>query len=47
MNMERNMFEGKNMSKNLYGEEVSTTAYLLNMCPTKNLENIPKEEAWS
>lgn len=45
MNMVRSMLKGKNFSNELWGEEVSTTAYLLNKCPTKKLENVTPEEA--
>lgn len=45
--MVRNMLKGKNLSKDLWGETVSTTAYLLNMRPKKKLENVIPEEAWS
>jgi transposase InsO family protein len=40
MNMVRTMLKGKNLPKELWGEAVSTAAYLLNRCPTKKLEKI-------
>lgn len=46
-NMLRNMLKGKNFSKELWGETISTTTYFLNRYPTKKLENVPPEEAWS
>lgn len=47
MNMVRTMLKGKNLPKELWGEAVSTAAYLLNRCLTKKLENITPEEVWS
>lgn len=47
MNMVRRMLKGKNLLKEIWEEVVSTTAYLLNRCPTKKLENVTLEEAWS
>lgn len=47
MNMVRNMLKGKNLLKELHGEAVFTTTYLLNRCPTKKLEKVTLEEAWS
>ena len=47
MNMVRTMLKGKNLPKELWGEAVSTAAYLLNRCPTKKLEKITPEEVWS
>src|SRR4051812_15258596 len=41
------MLKGKNLPKELWGETVSTTAYLLNRCLIKKLEKITPEEAWS
>lgn len=46
MNMVKRMLKVKNLSKELWGEAVSTAAYLLNRCPTKKLENVTPEEAW-
>ena len=45
--MVRSMLKGKNMLKELWGEAVSITAYLLNRFATKKLENVTLEEAWS
>lgn len=41
------MLKGKNLSKELWGEAISITAYLLNKCPTKKRESVMLEEAWS
>lgn len=47
MNMVRIILKGKNLPKELWGEVVSTTTYLLNMCPKKKLEKVTLEEARS
>ena len=41
------MLKGKNLSRESWGEMVSTFAYLLNMCPKKKFKKITLEEAWS
>lgn len=40
MDMVRSMMKGKNLPKELWGEEVSTTACLLNRCQIKKLKII-------
>lgn len=45
--MVRSILKEKNLHKELWGEAVLTTAYLLNRYPTKKLEKITPEEAWS
>lgn len=47
MNMVRCMLKCKNLPKFLWGEAVSTVAYILNRSPTKRLDNVTPEEAWS
>jgi hypothetical protein len=46
MNMVRSMLNSKNLSKELWGETMSTTTYVLNICPIKKLEGITPEECW-
>lgn len=45
--MMRCLLKGKNLPHNLWGEVVSTVAYLLNRCPMKALSNCTPEEAWT
>ncbi|XP_058763573.1 uncharacterized protein LOC131637024 [Vicia villosa] len=45
--MVRNMLKRKNFPKELWGEAVSTNAYLLIMCPAKKLGKITLDKAWS
>ena len=40
MNMVRSVLKGKNLPKEFWGEAVSTATYILNKCPTNNLEVI-------
>jgi transposase InsO family protein len=47
MNMVRCMLKGKHLPKELWCEAVSTATYILNRCPTKRLNGITPEEAWS
>ncbi|GAU31071.1 hypothetical protein TSUD_322080 [Trifolium subterraneum] len=47
MNMVRCMLKGKHLPKELWGEAVATTTYILNLCPTKRLNGITPEECWS
>ena len=47
MNMIRSMLKSKDLPKELRGEAVSTSAYLLNRCPTKKLDKVTLEEVWS
>lgn len=45
--MTRCLLKGKNLPQSLWGEAVSTVAYLLNKCPTKALVDYTPEEAWT
>lgn len=45
--MARCMLKEKGMPKSFWGEAVSTVVYLLNRCPTKRMNNVTPEEAWS
>src|ERR1044072_10026240 len=47
LNMARSMLRTKSLPKQYWGEAVTTAAYLLNRCPTKRMEGITPEEAWS
>lgn len=47
MNMVRSMLKCKKLPKFLWGEAASTTIYILNRCPTKRLNEVTREEAWS
>ena len=47
MNMVRSMLKGKSLPKYLWGEAVSTAVFILNRSPSKRLEGITPEEAWS
>jgi len=47
LNMVRCMLKSKGVPKYLWGEAVSTAAYVLNRSPTKKLDDITPEEAWS
>ncbi|XP_019413040.1 PREDICTED: uncharacterized protein LOC109325237 [Lupinus angustifolius] len=47
LNMTRSMLKTKKLPKRFWTEAVSTTAYILNRCPTKRLANPTMEEAWS
>ncbi|PNX69219.1 equilibrative nucleoside transporter 3-like protein, partial [Trifolium pratense] len=47
VNMVRSMIKEKGLPTYLWGEATATAAYLLNRCPTKRLENVTPEEAWS
>ncbi|OIW15328.1 hypothetical protein TanjilG_10768 [Lupinus angustifolius] len=45
--MTRSMLKTKKLPKQFWGEAVSTSAYILNRCPSSRLEGITPEEAWS
>ncbi|WVY90763.1 hypothetical protein V8G54_036277 [Vigna mungo] len=47
LDMTRCMIKGKRLQHCLWGEAVSTAAYLLNRSPTKALSSCTPEEAWS
>jgi len=41
------MLKGKGLPNCYWGEVVTTTTYVLNRCPTKRLQSITPEEAWT
>ncbi len=41
------MLKQRRIPNSLWGEAVTTAAYVLNMCPTKRLKNKVPEEVWS
>lgn len=47
MNMVRSMLKRNYLPKELWGEVVSTTTYILNRCLTKRLEGVMPKECWS
>ena len=47
LNMVRSMLKSKNLPKYLWGEAMNTAAYILNRSPTKKVENMTPEEAWT
>ena len=47
VNMVRSMIKEKGLPTYLWGEATATAVYLLNRCPTKRLEYVTPEEAWS
>nr|KYP32045.1 Retrovirus-related Pol polyprotein from transposon TNT 1-94 [Cajanus cajan] len=47
LNMARSMLKTKKLPKMFWGEAVSTAVYILNRCPTRRLDEITPEEAWS
>ena len=47
LNMVRCMLKSKSLSKYLWGDATVTTTYILNRTPTKRLNAITPEEAWS
>ncbi|WVY91413.1 hypothetical protein V8G54_036927 [Vigna mungo] len=47
MNMARSMIKEKNVSRDLWGEAVATSVYILNRCPTKRLPNSVPRAKWS
>lgn len=46
MNIVGSMLKGKNLPKELWGETISITAYLLNRYPTNKLEMITLDKTW-
>jgi len=47
LDMARCMLKGKGLPNCYRGEAATTTAYVLNRCPTKRLQSITPEEAWT
>ena len=47
LNMVRCMLKEKNIPKEFWGDAVACSVYLLNRFPTKRLEDMTPEEAWS
>lgn len=47
LNITRSMLKCYEVSKKLWGEVVATTTYLLNRSPSKKLDGITPEEAWT
>ncbi|KAL4352077.1 hypothetical protein GQ457_06G007290 [Hibiscus cannabinus] len=47
LNMARSMLKAKNMPKEFWAEAVSCVVYLSNRSPTKNVDNVTPQEAWS
>jgi len=47
LNMTRSMIKEKGLPQKFWGEAVSTSAYILNRCPTKRLEGRVPVEVWS
>jgi hypothetical protein len=47
LNMARSMLKEKNLPHSLWGEPVSTVAYILNKCQTKKLDSQVPEGVWT
>ena len=47
LNMVRCMLKQKNLSHSFWGEAAMIAAHVLNRCPTKRLNSVVPEEAWS
>jgi len=47
MEMARSMLKGKGMPNTFWAEAVYTTVYILNRCPTKEVQDKTPIEAWS
>lgn len=47
LNMARSMLKSRKLPKKFWGEAVSTAAFIHNRCPTKGLQSVTPEEAWS
>jgi len=45
--MARCMLKQRSITNSLWGEAVTTVAYVLNRCPTERLKNKVPEEVWS
>lgn len=46
LDMKMSILEEKKLHHSLWGEVVSTAAYVLNRCPTKKLKKIVNFEKW-
>ena len=47
LDMARSLLKAKKLPKQYWAEAVSCAVYLLNRCPTKSLQGVIPEEAWS
>ncbi|XP_058198441.1 uncharacterized protein LOC131313960 [Rhododendron vialii] len=47
LNMAKSMLKDKDMPKRFWAEAVQCAVYLLNRCPTKNVQSKTPQEAWS
>lgn len=47
MEMARSMFKAKNLPNEYWGAAVKYAVHILNRCPTKSVENMVPEEAWT
>jgi len=47
MEMARSIMKGKRLPNDYWAEDVACATYILNRCPTKSIQNIVLEEAWS
>ena len=47
LNMVRSMLKKKNLPHSFWGEAAMTVVHVLNRCPTKRLNSMVPEEAWS
>jgi len=47
MEMAHSMFKEKNLPNKYWGATLKYAIYILNICPTKSLENSIPEEAWT
>ena len=45
--MARSMMKEKNLPNDYWAKVVSCVAYILNRCPTKSVQNVVPEDAWS
>ena len=45
--MARSLLKAKKLPKQYWAEAISCAVYLLNRCPTRSLQGITPEEAWS
>lgn len=47
LDMARSLLKAKKLPKQYWAEAVSCAVYLLNRCPTRSLQSVTPEEAWS